>query len=148
MSEESNIDLMLGEINSPEQLRAVLDQVDDVSIVSVIKAFGVSEVLGKIFHTMTERFIADHAEGTNASILWKIDVDSEIFLYHVDIANGTCTSSEGDFPGARVAISLSLADFLRLVSGQLNPISAFTERKLVVQGDLTFAMSIQNMFVI
>ncbi|NNN22534.1 MAG: hypothetical protein HKL80_11110 [Acidimicrobiales bacterium] len=147
-SEETSIDLMLGEIKTPEQLRAILDQVDDEGMMSVIKMTGVSSVLDRIFEAMTERFSPDHAQGTTASIQWNILAEEESFPYHVDIADGKCTAAAGDATGARIALALKLPDFLRLVAGQLNPVAAFTGGKLSVTGDLTFAMSIQSMFVI
>ena len=47
---------------------------------------------------------------------------------------------------ARVTLSLSAPDFLRLVTGKLNGQTAFFQGKLKLSGDMMFAQTMQGWF--
>ena len=59
---------------------------------------------------------------------------------------GKCTVVKGSGGPARVTLSLSLPDFLRLVANKLDGMQAFLGGKLKLAGDMMFAQTAQGWF--
>jgi len=57
---------------------------------------------------------------------------------------GNVVSAEGE--DADCTVNVSMADFQALISGNLNPMSAFMSGKIKVDGDMGVAMKLQNLF--
>ena len=55
---------------------------------------------------------------------------------------------DGNDPGPRVSLALDAVTFLRLVTGNLNPVTAFMAGQITIQGDLMFAASVPTLFEI
>ena len=53
------------------------------------------------------------------------------------------SSNNGD---ADCTVNLTMDDFQALVNGELNPMSAFMSGKLKIDGDMSVAMKLQNLF--
>jgi putative sterol carrier protein len=62
------------------------------------------------------------------------------------IAEGRCEVERGSAESPRVTIKMSVADFVRLITGRLNGMQAFMTGKLKVGGDLFFAQTFQSWF--
>jgi putative sterol carrier protein len=135
-------------ITTPEDLAALLDGRTDDDINEVVTSMGVDAVLDQVASAMEERFQADRAQGQNAVIQWDVDAPDGAHSFHLTIADGTCTAATGPATEPRVTIGLALADFLRLVAGQLDSMGAFMAGKIKVTGDLMFAQSMQTWFAI
>jgi putative sterol carrier protein len=63
------------------------------------------------------------------------------------IADGRCEVERGMAESPRVSIKMGVGDFLRLIAGRLNGMTAFMSGKLKVSGDLFFAQTFQTWFV-
>jgi putative sterol carrier protein len=135
-------------ITTPEALAALLDGRTDDDINEVVTSMGVDAVLEQIASAMEERFQTDRAQGQSAVIQWDVTAPDDTHSFHLTITDGTCTASTGPAAEPRVAIGLALADFLRLVAGQLDTMGAFMAGKIKVTGDLMFAQSMQTWFSI
>jgi putative sterol carrier protein len=64
----------------------------------------------------------------------------------VVIRDGTCLTGRGEKPAPNVTIKVDGQDYIDLVNGDLNPLSAFMQGKLIVSGDVTLAMRLRSLF--
>lgn len=131
---------------SAADLSAVLEGRSDDDINGFIKGQGYDTVLGQIFSEMQGRFLAEKAAGRSAVIQYDVNTPEGTEAYRVVVADGTCTTSKGAGPDPTVTLVLSLADFLRLVSGKLNGVQAFMSGKLKIRGDMMLAQTMQGWF--
>jgi len=62
------------------------------------------------------------------------------------IADGTCEVSEGIHDTPTTTILMETGDFILLIKGELNAMSAFTTGKLKIEGDLMKSQLIEKLF--
>lgn len=106
-------------------------------------------IVGEVFRRMPERLNAATAAGSDVVVNWEITREGgEPDRYVVRVAGGECTVEEGQDPNPRVSLKLAPATFLQLVTGNLNPVTAFMAGQINVEGDLMFAATVPNLFVI
>ena len=105
-------------------------------------------ILDEVFGRMPTTFRADRAGNTNAVIHWNVGdrPDGGVDTYEVVIANGTCTLSPKPEHDPKLALTLGAVDFLKVVSGNGNPVMLFMTGKLKAKGDLGLAANIANLF--
>jgi putative sterol carrier protein len=106
------------------------------------------KVLGAIFSGMPALFRADRAGSTNAVIHWTIGdgPNGSSDTYELVIADGTCVLSPKPEHEPKLALTLGAADFLKVVSGNGNPVMMFMTGKLKAKGDLGLAAKIADLF--
>jgi putative sterol carrier protein len=106
------------------------------------------KVLDEIFDRMPKLFRPDRAGSTNAVVQWIIGdrPDGGSDTYELVIANGTCTLSPEPSPDPKLALTMGAVDFLKVVSGNGNPVMMFMTGKLKAKGDLGLAANIANLF--
>ncbi|MFT4762214.1 MAG: acyl-CoA dehydrogenase [Paraglaciecola sp.] len=66
-------------------------------------------------------------------------------ILHIDGTGDTNKVSQED-QAADCTISVSQEDFIKLVTGKLNPMMAFMGGKIKVDGDMSVAMKLQSLF--
>jgi putative sterol carrier protein len=135
-----------GTAASSADLAAMIEGKSDDEIVAVIKERGEDSVFGGVFDEMAKRFLPGKAVGKNVVIQYDITTPDGIRSYHLVVADGTCTTSPGAGQEATVTLALSGPDFLRLISGKLNGMTAFMSGKLKLKGDMMLAQSMQTWF--
>ena len=120
----------------------------DDEILAWIRSVGGSAVfLKQAFWGMREAFQADRAAGQSAIIRWDIATpERAVVTYELDVSDGECTVSRGARSEPRVVLAMSLADFLRLVTGSLDAHQALAEGKIKVEGDLALATELSEWF--
>ncbi|MFD4944754.1 SCP2 sterol-binding domain-containing protein [Streptomyces sp. NPDC058409] len=105
-----------------------------------------SRVLGEVFGRMKQQFRPEAAGQLKALIRWKITGDSEA-VFETSISEGRCTVSEGRSEAEpRTTLVMGDAEFLKLVSGNGNPVTMFMMRKLKVAGDVSLASGLTRYF--
>jgi putative sterol carrier protein len=106
------------------------------------------KVLDEIFNRMPKLFRPDRAGNTNAVVQWIIGdrPDGGSDTYELVIANGTCTLSPEPGTDPKLALTMGAVDFLKVVSGNGNPVMMFMTGKLKAKGDLGLAANIANLF--
>jgi putative sterol carrier protein len=106
------------------------------------------KVLGEIFNRMAGLFRADRAGDTSAVIHWSIGdgPDGRVDTYELVIANRACTLSPTPAHEPKLALTLGAPDFLKVVSGNANPVMMFMTGKLKAKGDLGLAAKIADLF--
>jgi len=86
-------------------------------------------------------FNADGAAGTNATIQFNTSKPA-----YVAIANGECTAAEGTAANSDVTITMEDDDFVALMKGELNGMTAFMTGKLQLDGDMMLAQRMPAFF--
>ncbi|MCJ7809310.1 MAG: SCP2 sterol-binding domain-containing protein, partial [Desulfobulbaceae bacterium] len=62
------------------------------------------------------------------------------------IKDGTCTVGEGTHSAPTTTIKMGDEDFVNLITGKLNAMSAFTSGKIHIEGDLMKSQLIEKLF--
>lgn len=107
-------------------------------------------ILRRIFGDMPGVFRADRAGPLDAVIHWHVGdrpgggVDS----YELVIADGTCVLSAAPEREPRLSLTLGAVDFIRLVTGNANPMMLFMRGRMKAKGDLGLATRFPNLFEI
>jgi putative sterol carrier protein len=106
------------------------------------------KVLTEIFGRMPGLFRADRAGSTNAVIHWNVGggADGGVDTYELVIADGTCVLSPSPEHAPKLAMTLGQVDFLKVVTGNANPVMMFMTGKLKAKGDLGLAAKIADLF--
>jgi len=68
--------------------------------------------------------------------------------WFVTIKDGACQVSEGSHDRPTTTIKMADQDFVKMMSGELNPMAAFSSGKLKVEGDLMKSQLIEKLFKI
>jgi putative sterol carrier protein len=138
--------MTLLEITTPEQLAAQLSGKTDADVNALAAEHGVDAVLDKVFATMLERFLPHRAPSTATTVLWHIDTPAGGRPTSLTAAAGKLTIDKGAAAAPRVTIHASLPVFLRVISGAINGLQAFSDGMLRVHGEQTLALQQQLWF--
>jgi putative sterol carrier protein len=136
----------MADIGSRDELAAMIEGKSDDEINAGVAERGTEKVLGQIFDFMAGRFQPERAGNQSAVIGWDITSPEATHSYQLNVADGTCTVVQGNAEPARVTLSMTLPDFLRFLTGQLDGMQAFMTGKLKLVGDMMFAQSMQAWF--
>jgi putative sterol carrier protein len=129
-----------------EGLSQLLEGRSDEEINEFAAQAGVDTLLAQIFEGMRAAFVPERAAGQSAVAQWDVTAPDGTHTFQVKMADGECTVGPGTGESARVTLGLTLPDFLRFVSGQLDGMQAFMSGKLKLSGDMMFATTMQNWF--
>ena len=104
-------------------------------------------ILDEVFRRFPEYFKAGRA-GTEAAIGFKITgrPDGGADRYRVLISGGEVRAGRDLEVEPRATIVIDGVAFLKLVTGNANPVVSFVTGKLKVRGDLAFAAQIPGLF--
>jgi hypothetical protein len=107
-------------------------------------------ILRSIFSRMPESFRPDRAGSTSAAIHWIVTGGPNgSDTYEVRIADGRCeTAAEPSTDAPDLAITVAPLDFVKVVSGNGNPVMMFMTGRLKAKGDLALAANIQHIFAV
>ena len=135
---------------STEDPRAALAELveghSDDEITKAAEELGVETLLDQVFAGMEEAFQPDKAAGQTAVVQWDVNAPDGTHSRTVHIADGTCKVEPGAAESPRLTLTLTLPDFLRFVSGQLDGMQAFMSGKLKLGGDIMLAQTMQAWF--
>jgi putative sterol carrier protein len=108
---------------------------------------GIDGFLDQVFEGMKSSFDPHKAGGQQATVQYELTAPDGTRSYAMRIADGRCEVERGMAESPRVSIKMGVGDFLRLIAGRLNGMTAFMSGKLKVSGDLFFAQTFQTWFV-
>ncbi len=98
-----------------------------------------------IFDGLPNAFRADQAAGVD--VVFQFDISGPAGgAWYATIKEGTCEVSEGSHSSPTTTIKMADDDFVKLITGELNAMSAFTSGKLRVEGDLMKSQLIEKLF--
>jgi hypothetical protein len=134
----------------PAKFAQLVKSASDAQIAEVMSSQARPKVLNEVFRRMPALFRPERAGNTNAVIHWSITgaADGGTDTYELVIADGACTLSEAPSHDPKLAITVGPVDFLKVVSGNGNPVMMFMTGKLKAKGDLALASNIANLFAI
>ncbi|RZQ65128.1 SCP2 sterol-binding domain-containing protein [Amycolatopsis suaedae] len=140
----------LGEIE-PEQFAQLVATVTPAQLKMITDDPQLREiVLGEIFGRMSKHLRQQRARDLNAVIRWRLTGGSGpdgYDRYETIISGGTCTvSREPSDRKPRVTITISPADFIRVITHQATAATLFVTGKIKVKGDLAFAAGLTGYF--
>ena len=129
-----------------EMLAEAVKGKSDEEILSFAEGLGGTEqFLDLTFDGMKQALNPDAAQ--DCVIAYELTKDDATYAYTVKVQDNTCDVEKGTAaPDARVTLGLSVADYMRLISGNLDGMQAFMQGKLKLKGDMMFASQIQRMF--
>ncbi|MFE6158958.1 SCP2 sterol-binding domain-containing protein [Streptomyces sp. NPDC056486] len=138
---------------TPEEFAKIVKGLSGKEITEIAKDAELrARVLKEVFGRMGRQFKPEAAGTLKALIRWKItgvdeSVETVETVYETDISEGTCTVREGRSNAEpRVTLVMADAEFLKLVSGNANPVTMFMMRKLKVAGDVALAAGLTRYF--
>jgi putative sterol carrier protein len=108
---------------------------------------GIDGFLDQVFEGLKGSFDPQKAGGEQAAVQYELTAPDGTRGYVMRIADGRCEVERGMAESPRVSIKMGVGDFLRLIAGRLNGMTAFMSGKLKVGGDLFFAQTFQSWFV-
>jgi len=106
-------------------------------------------LLDGIFWGMPKQMDANAAAGVTTTIRWDITgrPDDGVDTYLLRVQNGTAQTTRGtDGPEPRLTITMDGVEFLRLVSGNSDPMSAYFKGRIQLAGDIMVAAQLAQMF--
>jgi putative sterol carrier protein len=98
-----------------------------------------------VFDQMLKEFQPEKAGNLDAKFQFNLSGEGG-GNWTVVIANGTCTVTQGVAAKPNVTVNMAAPDFVKMVAGELQPVVAFMQGKIKLQGDMTLAMKIQELF--
>ena len=98
-----------------------------------------------IFDGIVEAFQADKAGGVD--VVFQFDISGPGGgAWYVTVKDSKCEVTEGSHESPTTTIKMGDEDFVMLITGELNAMSAFTGGKLKVEGDLMKSQLVEKLF--
>lgn len=99
----------------------------------------------EIFTHLDEGFQPAKAEGVDAVFQFNLTGDNG-GQYWVKVKDQQFESEKGEHPDPTMVLTSSADDYIAMVNGELNPMTAFMQGKVKVKGDMGLALKLQSMF--
>lgn len=146
MTDFSNIDDFAG--ITPSEFARLVKTTPEAEMRQLLEGAQRREILDGIFARMPESFRPGRAAGLDAVIQWTITGGANgSDTYEIRIADGACTTSPATgTTHPTLAITVAPVDFVKVVSGNANPVLMFMSGKLKAKGDMMLAVNIPNLF--
>lgn len=99
----------------------------------------------KLMERMPEAFLPEKAGDLAADIQFHFEGDGG-GDWVARIREGECTTEQGTTESPRLTLSAAADDYVKIVTGELNAMSAFAQGKIKLKGDLSLAMKLMDFF--
>ena len=100
----------------------------------------------QIVDAMPQYLVPEKAGTTNAVIAFDLSGEGA-GKWWVRVHDGVAESGKGEPPEApKLTLKASVQDWVNIMTGKLDGMSAFMQGKLKTEGDLSLAMKMQSMF--
>jgi putative sterol carrier protein len=105
-------------------------------------------VLDGIFWQMPKQVDTSAAAGTTTAIKWVVTgrPDGGSDVYHLLIEEGRARTERGETAEARLTVTLDGVEFLKLASGNSDPMQAYFTGRIQLSGDIMVAAKLAQMF--
>ena len=99
--------------------------------------------VAKIMAQMQSAFVADEAEGLQATFQFCISDDDD---FYVTIDNANCTGNIGNHEDPEITMSMDAETLTEIVSGKLDGMAAFMGGRLQAEGDVMLGTRLSQLF--
>jgi putative sterol carrier protein len=96
-----------------------------------------------LMERMPGAFLADKAEGVDATIQFHLGEGGD---WICTIKDQNCTVEPGTVEDPNLAVTADEADYIDMITGKLNAMTAIATQKVKLKGDLNLAMKYMNLF--
>ncbi|MGO9957455.1 MAG: SCP2 sterol-binding domain-containing protein [Solirubrobacteraceae bacterium] len=106
-------------------------------------------ILDGIFWQLPKQVNAAHAAGLRSSIRWCITgrPDGGVDTYQLELDDGRAWTIRGtEGPEPRLTITMDAVEFLRLASGNSDPMQAYFKGRIQMTGDIMVAAKLAQLF--
>jgi putative sterol carrier protein len=113
----------------------------------VLRTLGTRPGLRAIFAGMRSRYVPEEAGGLDGAIAFELTrAGRETQTWSVVVTPADARIVRGAVPGPALTVVVSVADFVRLATGELDPVRLLLGGKMEVRGDFGLAMRLGPMF--
>jgi putative sterol carrier protein len=132
----------------PKEFAQLVKSTPDSKIAEVMASDSRGKILDEVFNRMPTLFRADRAGATQAVIHWIITggAAGASDTYETVIENGACTVTNQPARDPKLAMTMDPVTFLKVVSGDGNPMMMFMTGKIKAKGDLGLAAQVAKLF--
>ncbi len=132
----------------PKEFAQLVKSTPDSKIAEVMASDSRGKILDEVFNRMPTLFRADRAGNTQAVIHWIITggAAGASDTYETVIENGACTVTNQPARDPKLAMTMDPVTFLKVVSGDGNPMMMFMTGKIKAKGDLGLAAQVAKLF--
>jgi len=132
----------------PKEFAQLVKSTPDSKLAEVMAGDSRSKILDEVFGRMPSLFRAEKAGSTQAVIHWIITggADGTSDTYETVIENGACTVTSQPAREPKLAMTMDPVTFLKVVSGDGNPMMMFMTGKIKAKGDLGLAANVAKLF--
>ena len=132
----------------PQEFARLVKATPAGTLAEVMGGEGRGKILHEVFSRMPSLFRPDRAGATEAAIRWTITgrPDGGTDVYETVISKGTCTVTDTPAHDPKLSLIMGPVEFLKVVSGDGNPMMMFMTGKIKAKGDLGLAASIAKFF--
>jgi putative sterol carrier protein len=132
----------------PKEFAQVVKSTPDSKITEVMGGDDRGKILDEVFGRMPTLFRADRAGNTQAVIHWNITggPGGSTDTYETVIENGACTVTNQPVREPKLGMTMDPVTFLKVVSGDGNPMMMFMTGKIKAKGDLGLAAQVAKLF--
>ena len=132
----------------PKEFAQLVKTTPDSQIAEVMAGDARGKILDEVFNRMPSLFRAEKAGSTTAVIHWIITggAGGTSDNYETVIENGACTVTNKPERDPKLAMTMDALTFLKVVSGDGNPMMLFMTGKIKAEGDLALAAKVAKLF--
>jgi len=95
------------------------------------------------FETIQQRFVADQADGVNATFVYELD-GAGGGTWTVTVKDKTVAVTPGGAPNPTVTYKMAAEQYVQLANGDINGAKAFLTRKLKISGSIPMAQKMNK----
>jgi putative sterol carrier protein len=99
--------------------------------------------VGDLMERMPGAFLPDKAEGVDAVIQFNLGEGGN---WVCTIRDQKCSVEKGSVDDANLSVTSEDSDYIDMITGKLNPMTAIATKKVVLKGDLNLAMKYMGLF--
>jgi hypothetical protein len=132
----------------PKEFAQLVKATPDAQIAEVMAGDARTKILDEVFGRMPSLFRPEKAGTTTAVIHWIITggPGGSSDTYETVIEDGACTVTKQAAREPKLAMTMDALTFLKVVSGDGNPMMLFMTGKIKAKGDLGLAANVAKLF--
>lgn len=104
-----------------------------------------AETVKSVMQGLPDAFQPDAAAGVDAIFQYEVTGD-QASTYHLVVKDQKLTINEGAHSSPNCTLTMDTPDFIDLMTGKIDGMSAFMAGKLKVDGDLMLAQTLATLF--